>query len=125
MKKILFVLLGIVVLICGFIMIVFSSALNQEKNSIAILSSIIELEIGNRSYEQVVDENHQYQYVAENIGESRYEIVKKFMQQKEWDFKEQMGSGLIFQKSNRTITVETRQFSKYYFLWDVPKEIVN
>lgn len=116
----------IVVCICGFIMFIFDSALTQEKNTITILSCVMKLEIWNRDYEQVADEDHNYRYISKNMGgESRNDVVKNFMLQKGWDFKEQMGSALIFHKNDRTITVGTRQFSKHYFLWDVPKEIFN
>jgi hypothetical protein len=35
-----------------------------------------------------------------------------------------MGSGFIFEKNGQKAVVETRQYSKQYYIWDVPKEVI-
>ncbi|WP_171910645.1 hypothetical protein [Rossellomorea aquimaris] len=52
-------------------------------------------------------------------------MVKEWMKKADWTFTEQTGSGLEFAKENEVITIETRQYSRHYVIWDVPKEIVN
>ncbi len=36
--------------------------------------------------------------------------AKEFMKTRGWEFKEQIGSGLVFQKDKETTTIETRQY---------------
>lgn len=47
------------------------------------------------------------------------------MKEKGWDFKEKLGSGLVFEKAEKTFVVETRQYSKHYILWNIPKKVLN
>lgn len=52
-------------------------------------------------------------------------MIKEFMKTKGWEFKEQMGSELVFEKDKKTINIVTRQYSKHYYIWGIPKEILN
>lgn len=45
------------------------------------------------------------------------------MKERRWNFKEHIGSGLIFDE--RTLVVETRQYFKSYILWDIPEEALD
>lgn len=47
------------------------------------------------------------------------------MKERGWDYKEKMGATLVFEKDGENTIIETRQYSKYYFMWNVPKEILN
>lgn len=64
-------------------------------------------------------------YVAESKKKYPYGMVKEFMKDKGWSFKEQMGSGLVFKKGEDVVTISTRQYSRRYYLWSVPKEVHN
>lgn len=125
MKRFLLIVLLLFVLIAGFIIVRFGSALSQEGNPIPILISIYKLEFSNSGYEQFSETEKRNRYISENTGESRFDVVKEFMKKKGWDFREQMGAGLVFDKSGQTIVVETRQYSKHYILWNIPNEVVN
>lgn len=107
-----------------FIIFRFGSALFQEGNPTPILSSILKLELSNSNYEQF-ETTKRNSYVSENIGYSRYDVIKGLMKEKGWDFKEQIGSGLIFEKNEKTLIVETRQYSKHYIIWDIPNEVFS
>ncbi|MCM3627769.1 hypothetical protein M3194_10360 [Paenibacillus glycanilyticus] len=52
-------------------------------------------------------------------------IVKRYMKQRDWDYKEQMGSGLVFERNGESIVIETRLYTKHYYLWDIPNEVVS
>ena len=123
LKKLLLIVFPLFILMLGFIVLRFGSALFQEGNPTPILNSILNLELSNSDYEQYSETNKRNRYVSENTGYSRYDVVKGFMKEKGWYFKEQMGSGLIFEKNEKTVVVETKQYSKHYILWDIPAEV--
>lgn len=123
MKRKLLIVLILFVLILGLFILRYGSVLTQEGNPIPILTSIIKLELLNSDYMEFSTTNFGNRYVSENVGNSRYDVVKKFMKEKGWDFKDQMGAGLVFEKNEDVITIGTRQYSKHYFLWDVPNGV--
>ena len=87
------------------------------------LTSVMGLKFSNCDYGQFCESNIRNRYVSENTGKSGYNVIKELMKEKGWDFKEQMGSGLVFEKDEDTFVVETRQYSKHYILWDIPSEV--
>jgi hypothetical protein len=109
----------------AFIVIRFGSALVQEGNPVPILFSISQLELNNSEYEQFSESDQEFRFVSKNSGEFRYDVVKDFIGIKGWNYKEQMGSGLIFEKDEQLLVVESRQFSRHYILWDVPKRALE
>ncbi|MCM3677412.1 hypothetical protein M3699_27505 [Peribacillus simplex] len=125
MKKFLQVMFLFFILIIGLILLRFGSALFQEGNPTPILTSIMNLELEKSDYELFSETNIHNKYVSDNTGIYRYDVIKGFMKEKGWDFKEQMGSGLVFKKDEQTIVVETRQYSKHYILWNIPKEVLS
>jgi hypothetical protein len=123
LKKILIGLIIVVFLPIGYIYLRFGSALTQEGNPIPYLSSIIKLELSNNGKEKVVDGQHEERYISEFKVKYPYGIAIESMKSLGWEFKEQMGSGFIFEKNGQKAVVETRQYSKQYYIWDVPKEV--
>jgi hypothetical protein len=124
LKKILIGLIIVVLLPIGYIYLRFGSALTQEGNPVPYLSSIIKLELSNNGKEKVVDGQHEERYISEFKVKYPYGIAIEFMKSLGWEFKEQMGSGFIFEKNGQKAVVETRQYSKQYYIWDVPKEVI-
>jgi hypothetical protein len=124
LKKILIVLLIVILLPVGFIFLRFGSALTQEGNPVPYLRSIMKLELSNNGKEKVVDGQHEERYISEFKVKYPYGIAIEYMESLGWKFKEQMGSGFIFEKNEQQAVVETRQYSKQYYIWDVPKEVI-
>ncbi|RNB88619.1 hypothetical protein EDM59_05760 [Brevibacillus nitrificans] len=125
LKRFLTIVLSVFIIAAGFIVLRFGSALSQEGNPVPILVSISKLEFTNSNFEQFFESDKKLRFVSKNSGEFRYDVVKEFMKEKGWDYKDQMGSGLIFENDKQTIIVETRQFSRHYFLWDIPNHGVS
>ena len=123
LKKLLLTMLLLLILMTGLITLRFGSALFQEGNPIPILTSIMGLELSNSDYEQFSESNDRNRYVSTNTGDSRYHVIKEFMKEKGWGFKEQMGSGLVFENDEEILVVETKQYSKHYILWNIPSEV--
>lgn len=122
LKRLLLVVCFLFILIAGFIVLRFGSALSQEGNPLPLLTSIYKLEFSGRDYMQFSSLENGKRYVSDNTGASRFDAAKKMMENYGWKFKEQMGSGLIFTKGEQTTVVETRQYSKHYILWDIPED---
>lgn len=120
MKRILLTLLLLFIVLIGLLFFRFGTALTQEGNPLPILSSIFVLDFSDSEYEPFVESEAGTRFVSANTGESRYDVVEDLMNENGWEFMEQLGSGLVFQREAETMIVETRQFTKHYFLWDVP-----
>ncbi|MCA1029550.1 hypothetical protein LCL95_00730 [Bacillus timonensis] len=125
MKKILMVGLLCFVLLLGFVGYRFGSALTQEGNPIPYLISITKYELSNNGYEQVLETENGIRYVSQYEKKYPLGMAIEYMKSKGWEFKEQMGSGLVFVKNEEEITISTKQYSKHYFLWDVPNEVIH
>jgi hypothetical protein len=116
LKKFLLIAFLLFVLFAGFLTFRFGSALSQEGNPIPILISISKIELSNSDYEWFSKTDKSNRYISENTGESRFDVIKDIMNKNGWDFKEQMGAGLVFDKGGQNIVVETRQYSRHYLL---------
>lgn len=125
LKKFLTVMLFFFFLFFGYIGLRFGSALTQEGDPFPYLLAISKYEFSNKGYEEVLERTNDIRYVSEFEEKYPFGVMKEIMETKGWQYREQMGSGLVFEKERETITIETRQFSKHYYIWDIPKEIVH
>ncbi|OZM58534.1 hypothetical protein CIB95_02910 [Lottiidibacillus patelloidae] len=125
MRKILAAFILIIILFLVFIGLRFGSALAQEGNPVPYLLSITKYELTNSGYEEVFSTDSVIRYVSAYELKYPYGMAIEFMKNKGWVYKEQLGSGFVFEKNNKIITISTRQYSKHYFIWDVPKELDN
>ncbi|WP_033541801.1 hypothetical protein [Planococcus sp. CAU13] len=125
MKKVLITLLLILLLFFGFIAIRFGSALGQEGNPVPYLMAIAKYEFTDAGFEEVLDSGNEIRYVSAAGQDDRFGVIFDFMAAEGWQFTEQLGSGLIFNKGEETVVIETRQYSSHYFIWDVPKDITE
>jgi hypothetical protein len=125
MKKVLMMGGVFLLLLLVFIGLRFGSALTQEGNPIPYLIAITKYEFSNNGYEEVLERSDKIRYVSKFEKKYPLGMTKEFMKDKGWEFKEQMGSGLIFEKNDEIITIGTRQYTKQYFIWDIPKEVFN
>ncbi|KLT16029.1 hypothetical protein AA980_21430 [Neobacillus vireti] len=116
---------SIIILALGSAIIIssFGSVLFQEGNPVPLMVSAMKLHFFDSEYEQFSKTENRSRYLSKNTGDSRYDIVKEFMKSNGWKYEEQMGSGLIFVKEGKEAIVETRQYSKYFIIWDVQKAL--
>lgn len=124
MKRILLTLLLLFIVLIGLFFFRFGTALTQEGNPLPIVSSIFVLDFSDSAYEEFAESEDGTRFVSENTGETRFDVVEELMNKNGWEFTEQLGSGLVFERDAETTIVETRQFTKHYFLWDVPGRVL-
>jgi len=122
MKKFTVSLMILFFVLIGIVGSGFGAVLFQEGNPVPIISAIVKLELSQEVYEQVGESEKGNQFISRNDGDSRSTIVIDYMAEHEWNFQEQMGSALLFEKEGKRSIVETRLYSKYYFLWHVPSD---
>lgn len=110
--------------ILGFILGVYGKVIFQEGNPMPLISSIIKLEFTDAKYVRYSSAPEKYiSYTKDEEG--TYKVVKDFMIEKGWTFKEQMGAGLVFEKNEEIMVIETRQYTRNYFIWSIPKEVTK
>lgn len=103
----------------------FGSALSQEAHTPNILQSIFTLHVSNGDFKQVHSDESRYQYVSRYEPKTDYELIKRFMSEKGWAFKEQMGAGLFFEKNSVRTVITTKLYTGRYMLWNVEKDVVE
>lgn len=125
MKKALLTLLVIFLLFTGFIVLRFGTALSQEGNPLPYLLAITKYEFSDARYVEVLDTPTETRYVTACRQDDRFGVVTSFMADTGWEFTEQLGSGLVFDKEEETVVIETRQYSSHYFIWDIPDDVLE
>ncbi|AZU64962.1 hypothetical protein CHR53_13435 [Neobacillus mesonae] len=121
MKKIIMAFIIVIIVGNGLIVTGFGSTVFQERNPVPLLVSAVKLHLSDMEYVQFAKTEKRVRFLSLNTTTNRYEVVKKWMGTKGWDFKEQMGSGLIFTKDGEDAVVEVKQYSKHYFVWEIQK----
>jgi hypothetical protein len=125
LKRVLLSVVTILIVVIAFVVFRFGSALFQEGNPLPILISILKLELTKDDYEQFSETEQSLRYVSDGKGSSRYDVINDQMEEMGWRFKEQLGSGLVYMKDGDNSVIETRQYTKHYMIWNLPKEVIN
>lgn len=106
------VILIFIILSC----ILYVPSLFQEGNPLPILQSIIRLQLSNEKI--IAISNNPERYITKT--ECGDDALISLMKSKGWIFKDQLGSGFIFENQGNSLTVVCRQYSKHFTVWTVP-----
>jgi hypothetical protein len=98
----------IVVVFTGIAFFVFGGAFRQNEPHLAVLTSIIRLHLTGDEIVPI-----QGRLFMTKTNKQNAPIIS-LLEGRGWMFVDQMGSGLIFEKEGETLTVDTRQYSRYY-----------
>ena len=111
-------------LLIFFVLIAFRYGylLTKDEGTVRLVTAISILDSTPRDYVKFDETIFVTRYVSENSGESRYDIIKKVLSDLGWSYKTQEGAALFFRKDKDIVVVETKLFTRNYFLWDVPIE---
>jgi hypothetical protein len=114
-KKPLIILIT-VVLLCAASFFLYSPVLFQEGNPWPQIKGIVQLTFSNADMIRLSGSDTVYMTKSENAQE----IIKNFMEDKEYEFTEQMGAGYFFKSSTGESAVATHKYySRYYSLWRI------
>lgn len=114
-KKPLIISIIVVFILIIISFVAYSPTIFQEGNLITVSRGIIRLKLFN---DKIVPIDSQ-RYIAETHGSN--ETIISYMNDKGWSFKEQAGAGFLFEKQGNSLTVVSRQYSKYFTIWTIPQ----
>ena len=122
MKKFTLWLCAILVVLFALIGFRYGHLLTKDEGTIRLVAAISILDSTSHDFVKFDETIFVTRYVSENSGESRYDVIKKVLSDLGWTYKTQEGAALFFQKDKDIIFVETKLFTRHYFLWNVPIE---
>lgn len=99
----------------------YSPTIFQEGNPWPQIKGTAKLILAQNKIVKISDTENKYM----TKSEGGREVVINFMRQKGFDFVEQLGSGFVFERQNKSIVVVHRQYSRFYSLWNFPKDLEN
>jgi hypothetical protein len=109
----------LVIVAVGLLLLSMSNVIFQEGNPLPIFSGIMKLQGPDKEYAVISNKGGTGKYLSRNSGEERYAPVINFMENRSWRFKEQLGAGLVFQKADKQKVIETRLYSRYFYIWEI------
>ncbi|MDQ0195368.1 hypothetical protein [Paenibacillus wynnii] len=92
----------------------------QEGNPVNITSSILKLNFSDNELVEISGISIGSKYISK-FKDGSTPIINFMKKNGEWEFKEQVGSGYVFEYNKKTITVESNMYSKKYIVWNVPQ----
>ncbi|MBS4214844.1 hypothetical protein [Neobacillus rhizophilus] len=72
---------------------------------------------------KIAEEDSYQWYISEMKQGKAYENLKSFMEEKGWFFKEQLGSGFVFQNEQGEIMVSSEMWTRKFVIFHFPKGI--
>ncbi len=99
----------------------YSPTIFQEGNPWPQIKGTAKLILAQNKIVKISDTENKYM----TKSEGGREIMINFMLQKGYIFKEQLGSGYIFEKQGKGVTITHRYYSRFYSLWNFPKDLEN
>ena len=92
----------------------------QEGNPVKIITPILKLNFSDNEIVEIFDTSLGSKYISKFKNGST--PITNFMKKNGgWVFKEQVGSGYVFEYDKKTITIESKMYSKKYIVWNVPQ----
>lgn len=115
------IILSIISFALGALIYNYSPIIFQEGNPWPQIKGIALLTFGNKNIIKLDTKGNKYITKRDNI-----EVIKTFMKDQGYEFKEQLGSGFIFIKLNpeTTATAIHKYYSRYYSLWNISEKLI-
>ncbi len=111
----------LVVLIFGLSLFLYSPVIFQEGNPWPQIKGMMRLTMNKNEIVKISDQENKYM----TKSEGGREVVINFMLQKGYIFKEQLGSGFVFEKQGIGTAITHRYYSRFYSLWNFPEDLEN
>lgn len=111
----------LIILSFGLGLFLYSPIIFQEGNPWPQIKGIARLTLDKNEIVKISDQENKYM----TKSEGGREVIINFMLQKGYIFKEQLGSGFVFERQGKSIVVVHRQYSRIYSLWNFPEDLEN
>jgi hypothetical protein len=114
-----------VIILFGVILIYFKEVYfpSLPISSVSKSEVINKVNKSNGNIVKITEENSYQWYISEMRQGKAYENIKTLMEGKGWFFKEQVGSGFVFQSKQGEITVLSEMWTEKYVIFHFPKGI--
>jgi len=113
-KKVL-LLISIIILVLGVFVFFYSSVIFQEGNPWPQIKGITQLTFGKSNIVKL--SNFDNKYLTKSKGGPA--VVEAFMEDRGYEYIDQMGSGYFYKSSDETIVLTRRQYSRFYTIWTI------
>lgn len=114
-KKILLIA-SLAVLAIGFLAFMYSPVIFQEGNPWPEIKAISQLTFGGSDMVKLSGSDNKY--LTKSHGGPQ--VIESYMQDKGYEFTDQMGSGYFYKSSDKTVVLTRRQYSRFYTIWNIP-----
>jgi hypothetical protein len=115
-KKRILIFLGALMAVLALAFWLYKPVIFQEGNPAPLVRGIMQLNFTQDKIVKLIMAGDRYLTKSEN-GQ---EVIKYFMQDKGYEFTEQMGSGYFFKDKNENTLIAThRYYSRFYSIWSL------
>lgn len=112
------------------ILVLTNRSLYQEGNPLALIIGIVQLELSDDTLVRINYDDKISYIIKKDTSESEFNLISQSLDEyielkvsQGWLYKENIGSGLIFEYEGRLLTTETKMYSKYYMIINEPGEV--
>jgi len=120
-KKVLLII-SLIILIVGISALLYSPVIFQEGNPWPQVKGIAQLNFTGKDMVKLSSEENRYMTKSKNGAE----VIKEYVEDKGYNFTEQMGSGYLFQSITGESAVATHKYySRFYSLWKITENTNN
>ena len=119
-KKILLIT-SIAVLTIGLLAFMYLPVIFQEGNPWPEIKAISQLTFGGSDMVKFSESDNMYLTKSQNSRQT----IDAFMQNKGYEFTEQMGSGYFYKSSDKTAILTRRQYSRFYTIWTIMEDKIK
>ena len=116
MKKLIIIIAMFLVIGSISGVLIYNKVIFQEGNPVPIVAGISKLSFTNRDIVKISD-NPRWYIISSKDG---YDPIINIMEGEDWEYIEQIGSGLIFEKGDERLTISTVQFTRWYRIVKFP-----
>lgn len=112
-KKITLTIVSLVFIFLGLFIFLYSSVIFQEGNPWPQIKGVIKLSLTDKEIIPVSANK----YITKS--DDGAEVINRYLENKGYNFIEQMGSGYLYQSADQLISVVRRQYSRFYLIWNI------
>lgn len=120
MKKLVAIKIVLIVILVGVLVYMKAYYPALPIDSVSKHEAINKANTSNDNIVKLAEEDGYEWYISKMQQGAAYEQLKQMMIENGWVFKEQMGSGLIFQKENKELIIGSEMWTGKYVIFQLP-----
>lgn len=128
MKRVKWFLISLFIVV--LILVLTNRSLYQEGNPLPLIIGIVQLELSDDTMVLLNYDDKIRYIIKKDTSDYAFNLINRSLDEyielkvsHGWLYKENIGSGLIFEYEGRLMTTETKMYSKYYIIINEPEEV--